>query len=777
MKAEILHGDCKELLKSIPDNSLDSLLTDPPYELSNAHQASPERVLTEVLLVEHPKIEAHLARHDVLPHLVAQVLHLCRGGGLPRPSSAVPEGSMAFDDDASGWKYDVVHAQVGAVGSADGDLGQDVEPESAVYLGRFLLELADGGDESLCDQLRHAGCGSTTSGFRVGFRVGPSGLDGLLRCDPSVVLRSDRVGLSHHALADLVGAEVRAGEAPMSCALSLGGAPEERLPADRALVLLAALQLGGAKLVAARTGAGGLPAVLQAVRVSVVAPTADRTLSFDLITHARTKSGSGGFMNQGWDATGIAFDVDLWREVYRVLKPGAHGAVFGADRKMHRVTCALEDAGFEVRAGGAWISAQVFPKSLDASKALDRASGVSPAHWAEWLRKEREKAGRTREWVAEQVGCTVASVRDWEEGRSRATGQPVEHILPSPPYRKKLIELFGGYAEDMRLIEGVTTDRRDDGTVYGLGHSGLVYGDATTAAALRWAGWGTALKTLEPWVLIRKPMEGTLAENLMKWGVGALNIDGCRLPLNEPRSLVVRDHASGADPNLVYGAGLSGSKNVGLTDVGRWPSMLICSDLDIEGPALGVEVFGAEDDDLDGVLGPYTKHFRIGDQIVTAIDDEIFGRILPTWVVCPKVGVAERELGCDELVAAWVDASRKEGSAGRENPRAGAGRKSKRKNIHPTVKPISLLRHITRMITPPGGRVLDTFAGSGSGGMAAVWEGMDYIGMELTNTDEQPFLQIGQARLAYAMRTPAPPIEARVVRPKEKPASPQLSLF
>jgi site-specific DNA-methyltransferase (adenine-specific) len=382
-------------------------------------------------------------------------------------------------------------------------------------------------------------------------------------------------------------------------------------------------------------------------------------------------------MNQGWDATGIAFDVDLWREVFRVLKPGAHGAVFGADRKMHRVISALEDAGFEVRATGAWVSAQVFPKSLDAMKAME-AKGM--------------------------------------------------------------------------------------------------------AGAEKWRGWGTALKTLEPWVLVRKPMEGTLAENLTKWGVGALNIDGCRLPNAMVRPLRVRgpgglDRSGGVYSAADDGSLSLGSRAAGDTDVGRWPSLLVCSDLDLEGPVAGVEVFGAEDDDLDGVLGPYTKHFRIGDQVLASVPDDLFARLLPTLVVCPKVGPAERELGCDEMEEAWVDPSRKEGSAGRDNPRAGAGRKAKRKNIHPTVKPISLMRHIIRMVTPPGGTVLDTFAGSAAGGMAAVWEGMSYIGMELTDTDEQPFLRIGRARLDYAKRTPAPPIEARVVKPKEVEENPQLSLF
>jgi len=430
-------------------------------------------------------------------------------------------------------------------------------------------------------------------------------------------------------------------------------------------------------------------------------------------------------MNQGWDATGIAFDVDLWKEVYRVLKPGAHGAVFGADRKMHRVVCALEDAGFEVRAMGAWVSAQVFPKSLDASKAVDA------------------KLGKTAE--REVVGSKLG-----RPGYSLAENDTDEHAR-------------GVYSKFQNAEAEVAITA------------------AATPEAAKWVGWGTALKTLEPWVLIRKPLEGTVAENLLKYGVGALNIDGCRLPTVSPQDRARYEQNASGDRghDQDRGRGLDGfAMTAGsASEIGRWPSVLICSDLDLEGPVHGVEVFGAEDDDLDGVLGPYTKHFRIGDQVLSSVPDDLFARLLPTLVVCPKVGPAERELGCDDLEEAWVDPSRKDGSAGRESPRAGAGRKAKRKNIHPTVKPISLMRHIIRMITPPGGTVLDTFAGSAAGGMAAVWEGMSYIGMELTDTDEQSFLRIGRARLDYAKRTPAPPIEARVVKPKEVQENPQLSLF
>lgn len=423
------------------------------------------------------------------------------------------------------------------------------------------------------------------------------------------------------------------------------------------------------------------------------------------------------FMNARWDGTGIAFDVEMWREVYRVLKPGAYAIVFGADRRIHRTTCALEDAGFIVRHQGVWVSAQVFPKSLDASKAIDAKLGMLDQ----------------RQVIGSKLG-----------------------------------------------MPGYTDIQAEDGLVYG---EGLQNGPAklgitapATPEAAKWQGYGTALKTLEPWVLVRKPLEGTLAENLMKWGVGALNIDGCRLPLSAAGN--AKQIAAG---NLGgYGGTRDGQYEKGtgwhFTDQGRWPSMMICSDLDMEGPITGVEVFGAQDDDLDGVLGPYTKHFRIGEHVISSVEDEFLTSLIPSMVVCPKATVGERELGCDMLSAQWIDPNRLEESDGRNSPRAGAGRKAKRRNVHPTVKPISLMRHLVRLITPRGGTVLDPFTGSGATGISAIWEGCGFIGCELTETPEQPFVTISRARLAYAMKTPAPLIEARITMPKD-PKKDQLSLF
>ena len=179
-----------------------------------------------------------------------------------------------------------------------------------------------------------------------------------------------------------------------------------------------------------------------------------------------------GFMGRKWDASGIAYDVDLWRQVARAMKPGAHLLAFGGTRTYHRMTCAIEDAGFEIRDCIAWIYGSGFPKSLDVSKAIDKAAGA-----------ERKVVG------SYTVGGTAAKGKH----KGRATCAADE-----------------GSAKGATLDLAITAPATDD--------------------ARRWAGWGTALKPAhEPIVVARKPIEGTVANNVATYGTGAINVDGCRV--------------------------------------------------------------------------------------------------------------------------------------------------------------------------------------------------------------------------------------------------------
>ena len=174
-----------------------------------------------------------------------------------------------------------------------------------------------------------------------------------------------------------------------------------------------------------------------------------------------------GFMGKAWDSSGVAFSVDTWRAVYNALKPGAHLVAFSGTRTYHRMVCAIEDAGFEIRDQLAWLYGSGFPKSLDVSKALDKAAGA-----------ERDIIGPSR---------------------------------------------YAG-----RRVEGSGPENGD--ACYGQFGVGGIETAPATDAARQWQGYGTALKPAqEPVVLARKPLIGTVAANVMAHGTGALNVDGCRV--------------------------------------------------------------------------------------------------------------------------------------------------------------------------------------------------------------------------------------------------------
>lgn len=280
---------------------------------------------------------------------------------------------------------------------------------------------------------------------------------------------------------------------------------------------------------------------------------------------------STGFMGKQWDGGDIAFQSALWAEMWRVLKPGGHIAAFGSTRGYHRMACAIEDAGFEIRDSLMWVYSTGFPKSQDVSKFIDKAGGISPRDQAALLRERREAASMSRDDLAIAVGCTVSSVRDWEEGRARATGRAIEWLVPSDDYRAKLADILG-YSADERELIGVTDDRRGDETVIGLGHSGQLRTGGHTPAAREWEGWGTALKpAFEPIVLARKPLsEGTVAANVLRWRTGALNIDGTRVGTESTKRTRTDN-----DFGLVNDDGWKPTPGQNGSDAGRWPANVV----------------------------------------------------------------------------------------------------------------------------------------------------------------------------------------------------------
>lgn len=347
-----------------------------------------------------------------------------------------------------------------------------------------------------------------------------------------------------------------------------------------------------------------------------------------------------GFMGKKWDGSGIAFNPQVWAECLRVLKAGGHLIAFGGTRTIHRITCAIEDAGFDIRDMIAWCYYSGFPKSLDISKAIDKHFGAE------------------REVIGHKEGTTS----DPSTGRSDMPAKAVG-------------------IKQVKIDVAITAP--------------------STEEAQRWAGWGTALKpAYEPAILARKPIEeGSIARQVLSTGTGAINIDECRFGFGDPAWIGPQHkYETINNPNFKNESCLMSHENIRhdsfseAHDLGRWPANIY---------------------------------------------------------QCPKASRREREQGLEHLepISGADAVEREKGSAGIENPRAGAGRTaSEVKNFHPTVKPLKLMRWLCRLVTPEGGILLDPFSGSGTTLTAATLEGFDSIGFELT----PEYIPIIQGRVQWA---------------------------
>lgn len=323
------------------------------------------------------------------------------------------------------------------------------------------------------------------------------------------------------------------------------------------------------------------------------------------------------FMGKKWDYD--VPSVEIWQQVLRVLKPGGHLLAFAGTRTQHRMAVRIEDAGFEIRDMIAWVYGSGFPKSLDVSKAIDKAAGA-----------ERE-------------------------------------------------------------VVGGVTDRREDGTTYGLGHSGILKSkNGITTEAKQWQGWGTALKpSLEPITMARKPLVGTVAENVLQYGTGGINVDGCRV---EPEDVLAFDRK----PENITASGWKETNRQPYQQnvAGRWPANLI-HDGSEEVVGLFPETGPAKQADRGkGIDGATFKHAS---------------------------GEASGIRGHDDAG----------GSAARFFYTAKADASERRGSKHPTVKPLDLMRYLVRLVCPVGGVVLDPFSGSGTTIEAARDEHCRSIGIEL----------------------------------------------
>ena len=353
-----------------------------------------------------------------------------------------------------------------------------------------------------------------------------------------------------------------------------------------------------------------------------------------------------GFMGKQWDNTGIAYSVELWAECLRVLKHGGHLLSFSGSRTYHRMVVAIEDAGFEIRDQIMWVYGSGFPKSLNISKAIDKAAGA-----------EREVVGHSN----------VNVYKDNKNHKFYVQGEG------NPEYGKGEITA------------------------------------PNTIEAQQWAGWGTALKPAhEPIVMARKSIQGTVANNVLKHGVGGINIDGCRVKTEEVftdlpnRAWANIQGQSYAESNHNHRDGSNAEAIEKLNDLGRFPANFI----------------------HDG-----------SDEVLALLDDAA------RFFYCAKANKSERNAGLDtlETVVAGDMTGRSNGSMGSI---------TMNKNHHPTVKPLALMRYLVKLVTPINGTVLDPFAGSGSTLVACVLEGFKSVGIEIT----ADYLPIINGRVQWAIK-------------------------
>ena len=363
----------------------------------------------------------------------------------------------------------------------------------------------------------------------------------------------------------------------------------------------------------------------------------------------------GGFMGKDWDS--FVPPPAVWAECLRVLKPGGHMAVFAGARTQDLMGLSIRLAGFEIRDTLGWIYGSGFPKSMDVSKAIDKAAGA-----------EREVVGRTKtpfkvDAAAHRGTSLQGSVNgDFSKQVDENGYRYTEHTAPA------------------------------------------------TSEAQRWDGWGTALKpAIEPIILARKPLVGTVANNVLAHGVGGLNIDACRVPSTDkakfPAGVV-------SDTEAVYGGGggmySDRPRPVDKNPSGRFPANVLLD-----------EHAAKEMDKQSGIAKP--KPARTGKRGGSA------------WH-------GMESLGSPDKCGYWPEdagggASRffpvfKYQAKAPKRERPVIEREDGSKIQHPTVKPLALLDWLVTLITPPGGLVLDPFAGTGTTLQAATNKGFNPIGIE-----------------------------------------------
>ena len=976
----ILEGDVVEQLKTLADESVDAIVTDPPYELSENGKASPNRVLFEFMFPDYADGNVERMSESELLGFVRQILLLGCGGILPTETATMPIRAMALDKQSLLREIKIKDKSEPASRVAEGDGAHNWDAEENKGISSLQLKLAD--PAHLFEILDEVGAGFDAGGVWVGFSLSSASLPSFLGHSQIIRRVLDEIGVDADTFAKLVCAS-RGAENKVMLRLDLSGAFVHDGSAITALVFFALFEIAGAEFIRTSTGASCLPPKFKTAQFRLVNPATHRAFAFDCLIHP-TSISSKGFMGKGWDGSKVAFSVSTWQAALRVLKPGGYLLAFGGSRTYHRLACAVEDAGFEIRDQIMWIYG-----CLDEQTELVAESGVKPYHksrigervlcydlengeysyqpileiveydycdtayrligdfgeqvvtrshrcvveqsgsevfqFAETLGAEarvpvleglpelqqalsgfqsnpgstekimQPKVRQGADWESQQRSDTtrreegegnnlcslrnqeVGSVRMVEESEEanmqpqvqrRSQGRGVEEAcaqgtkaldtgvgvsvedtddrreqsrvegrtyLPETQGRlcgpiDQIRPLPAGISEhgaegrlcDGTSFSGCSSDRQTavakrnsaspkssgnrertdephaiceqrgaqgirawhghqtvvvrvvpfhyegkvwclrvptgafvavrNGVAFPTGNSGFPksldvskaiqkqgtgnreQGIGKTQTTDCWSGWGTALKPAhEPVVVARKPLIGTVAANVLQYGTGAMNIDGCRVEYemvadgNLALNPQLRNHINGGNGGNII-AHEENRRVVIPNQQGRWPANVIH-----DGSEEVKEVFAHYGDHPSGQSNGGAA---VGESSQGAVPPLRRGTLISRtdtgsaarFFYCAKASREERNRGCEAL-----DKKPLLWSSGTQSPGTfqGEGTDRSARNFHPTVKPIALMRYLCRLVTPPGGTVLDCFMGSGSTGIAALQEGFNFIGIEV----------------------------------------------
>lgn len=339
------------------------------------------------------------------------------------------------------------------------------------------------------------------------------------------------------------------------------------------------------------------------------------------------------FMGKKWDYD--VPQVELWQEVFRVLKPGGHLLAFAGTRTQHRMAVNIEDAGFEIRDMIAWVYGSGFPKSLNIGKAVDKLQGNEREQYVdEDFLKRNPDTGQS------EKGIINKGLKDGEQGAIRTKGNSL------------------------------------------------------------YEGWGTALKpALEPITVARKPIKGSVAQNVLEWVTGGINIDGCRV-------VATQEYAeSKGNSNTMDSS----------NDIIKIPNKLVRAEPNTLG-RFPANLLHDGSDEVVGLLGEPARFFYTA-----------------------KASKSERNKGLE----GFEDVLGGSLEGGNDKRKGDRPQLQPTKNHHPTVKPVKLMQYLAKLVTPKGGTVLDPFNGSGTTGIACKLEGFSYVGIEL----DSEYCKISEARI------------------------------